>query len=194
MAVLALEADRARNEDLNERLRRLALITAEATQSFRVEKALDGILRHLVESLNASHGLFFCSTNPPTSRLSDLPRSVGFSEEYLRTICARFRPANPGCAKCFAAHRSPFPGAYRRILACAECLGPEKLVAGILVLVPGKDAPLGLLAIGSRVPRKFDNDEEDFLVNVANLLGPDGAEHRPFRKRRDLPDAVARHL
>ncbi len=59
MVVLILEAGRGRNEDLNEKLRRLALITAEATQSLRVDKALDSILRHLVESLGASHGVVF---------------------------------------------------------------------------------------------------------------------------------------
>ena len=62
-------------------------------------------------------------------------------------------------------------GAVKENSCLAECLGPEKLASGIIVLVPGKDGALGLLAIGSRVPRKFGNDEEEFLVNVANLLG-----------------------
>ena len=48
MAVLVLEAGRARMEDLNEKLRRLAMITAEATQSLRVHQTLDGVLRNLV--------------------------------------------------------------------------------------------------------------------------------------------------
>ena len=51
MAVLVLESGRARTEDLNEKLRRLALITAEATQSLRVHETLEGVLRHLVASL-----------------------------------------------------------------------------------------------------------------------------------------------
>jgi hypothetical protein len=59
MAVLVLKAGRTRAEDLNERLRRLALVTAEAAQSFRVREALEGVLCHLIESLSASHGFVF---------------------------------------------------------------------------------------------------------------------------------------
>jgi hypothetical protein len=82
MAVLALEADRARNQDLSERLRRLALITAAATQSFRVDKALDGILRHLVESLGASHGIVFLFNDSSEEAALDISASVGFSDAY----------------------------------------------------------------------------------------------------------------
>ncbi len=70
MAVLVLEAGRARNEDLNEKLRRLSLITAQATQSLRVDKALDGILRHFVESLGATHGVVLLAGREPRSRLA----------------------------------------------------------------------------------------------------------------------------
>src|SRR5262249_30036637 len=57
MSVLVLEAGRARHEELNEKLRRLSFITARATQSLRVGEALDRILQHLLESLDATHGL-----------------------------------------------------------------------------------------------------------------------------------------
>jgi two-component system NtrC family sensor kinase len=170
MAVLALEADRARNEDLNERLRRLALITAEATQSFRVDKALDGILRHLVESLNASHGIVFLLDDDSEEPALDLRASVGFSEEYLAQY-ARIPAREPWVKETLRQATRFVSGAVPETACLRECLGPEKLSAGILVLVPGKEAPLGLLAIGSKVPRKFGNDEEEFLVNVSNLLG-----------------------
>jgi two-component system NtrC family sensor kinase len=170
MAVLALEADRARNEDLNERLRRLALITAEATQSFRVDKALDGILRHLVESLNASHGVVFLIDESREEPGLDLRAAVGFSEEYLEHY-ARLPAREAWVREMFSQTPKFVSGAVKENSCLAECLGPEKLSSGIIVLVPGKDGALGLLAIGSRVPRKFGNDEEEFLVNVANLLG-----------------------
>ncbi len=170
MAVLALEADRARNEDLNERLRRLALITAEATQSFRVDKALDGILRHLVESLNASHGVVFLIDESREEPGLDLRAAVGFSEEYLEQY-ARLPAREAWVREMFSQTPKFVSGAVKENSCLAECLGPEKLASGIIVLVPGKDGALGLLAIGSRVPRKFGNDEEEFLVNVANLLG-----------------------
>jgi two-component system NtrC family sensor kinase len=170
MAVLALEADRARNEDLNERLRRLALITAQATQSLRVEKALDGILRHLVESLNASHGIVFLLDDSSDAPALEIAASVGFSEEY-REQYARVSPHEPWVRDIFRNPSQFASGIVRENPGLLDCLGPEKLVAGVLVPVPGKDAPLGLLAIGSRIPRKFDHDERDFLVNVSNLLG-----------------------
>src|SRR6185437_470028 len=47
----------------------------------------------------------------------------------------------------------------------------EKLASLMLVRIPGKDEPRGFLAIGSLTPRDFERDEQDFLVNVANLLG-----------------------
>ena len=49
MVVLVLEAGHSRMEDLNEKLRRLALITAQATQSLKADEALRGVLIHLVE-------------------------------------------------------------------------------------------------------------------------------------------------
>ena len=48
---------RMRLEDLNEKLRRVTLITAASTQSLNVDQMLGVVLHHLVESLNASHGL-----------------------------------------------------------------------------------------------------------------------------------------
>ena len=41
MAVLVLEAGRSRTEELNEKLRRLSLITAEATHTFRMDLVLE---------------------------------------------------------------------------------------------------------------------------------------------------------
>ena len=51
MAVLVLEAGRSRTEDLNEKLRRLAIITAEATQSLGVR---DGARRRAAPSAGKS--------------------------------------------------------------------------------------------------------------------------------------------
>src|SRR5579864_1903918 len=84
MAVLVLEAGRARTEDLNEKLRRLALITAGATQSLRVHETLGGVLHHLVESLSASHGIVFLLDGPAESASLFVHASVGFSEDFLK--------------------------------------------------------------------------------------------------------------
>ena len=94
MAVLVLEAGRVRTEDLNEKLRRLAMITAEASQSFKVDDALQGVLRHLVESLAASHGLVLLLDNPIRPTFLSVRASVGLSERF-RKQGARISAAEP---------------------------------------------------------------------------------------------------
>jgi len=170
MAVLVLEAGRARTDDLNEKLRRLSLITAEATQSLRMEEVLHGVLRHLVEILGASHGVVFLLDDPsrPTALVvrasvglgdsrSEQHRQVSASEPWVQEVLRQEAP--------LVSPSAPADHAIRL------WMGAEKLAAVVLVRVPGKDSPLGLLGIGSSAPRTFQVDEENFLVNVANLLG-----------------------
>jgi PAS domain S-box-containing protein len=170
MAVLVLEAGRARTEDLNEKLRRLALITAGATQSLRIHEALEGVLRHLVESFNASHGLVLLLENVGDSPSLVMRASVGFSDHFLKQN-ARVSPQENWVGKVlqqeapFVAYASTDDPGVRRWMES------ENLAALVLVRVPGKDGSLGLLGIGSHVQRTFETDEIHFLVNVANLLG-----------------------
>ena len=86
MAVLVLEAGRGRTEDLNEKLRRLSLITAEAAQSLRVDEVLHGVLSHLVESLGGSHGLVFLVDESRRSPALACRGSVGFNERFRNRI------------------------------------------------------------------------------------------------------------
>jgi PAS domain S-box-containing protein len=169
MAVLVLEAGRAQNEDLNEKLRRLALITVEAAQSLKVDDALQGVLRHLVESLNATHGAVFLLNGVGQAAVLPLRASVGFSDRF-RKASARILAAEPHVQAAlnrdtpFASYReSPDPIVRR-------WMETEKLDSLILVRIQGKDGPLGLLGVGSST-RAFGADEERYLVNVANLLG-----------------------
>ena len=173
MAVLVLEAGRTRNEDLNEKLRRLSLITVEATRSFRVDKALDGILRHLLENLGASSGAVLLFDEMPDSSALVLRASVGFGEgsleryrrlssreSWVQTVLDREKPVIVG-------HSTG--ASTPRWLQGRE--GLEGIATEILVRIPGSDAPLGLLSIGFSAPRMVEIDEEQFLANVANLLG-----------------------
>jgi PAS domain S-box-containing protein len=170
MAVLVLEAGRARTDDLNEKLRRLALITAEATQSFRMQEALQGILHHLVEILGASHGVVLLLDDPARPAALVVRAAVGpggpsrvhhpnvsVAESWAQDVLRRETPLVSSGA----------PGdSVVRLWTDAQ-----KLAAVVLVRIPGKEWPLGLLGIGSSKPRTFEADEEHFLVNVANLLG-----------------------
>jgi two-component system NtrC family sensor kinase len=171
MAVLVLEASRSRMEDLNEKLRRLALITSQATQSLQVEEALRGVLVHLVESLNGSHGLIFLLDGSPDAPAAlGLRASVGFSDAY-RKQHSRISPNEPWVQKILqqetplVAYQGTGHPELRRWMA------EEGFTAIILIRVPGKELPLGVLGIASAAPRMFESDEENFLVNVANLLG-----------------------
>jgi PAS domain S-box-containing protein len=170
MAVLVLEAGRVRTEDLNEKLRRLALITAEATQSFKVDDALQGVLRHLVESLNATHGLVFLLDDPGQPTTLAIRASVGLSDRF-RKQTARISAAEPWVQDVL--HReTPFSSDRDTADATVQrWMEMEKLDALVLVRIPGKEGPLGMLGIGSAVPRAFGKEEEHYLVNVANLLG-----------------------
>ena len=170
MAVLVLEAGRARTEDLNEKLRRLALITAGATQSLRVHETLGGVLHHLVESLNASHGFVFLLDGSGESASMFIHASVGFGQEFLKQY-ARV-PASELWARKVLQNEAPLVASKdAEDPKIREWMRGERLEAIVLVRVPGKEAPLGLLGIGSEAPRDFESDEEHFLVNVANLLG-----------------------
>jgi PAS domain S-box-containing protein len=170
MAVLVLEAGRARNEDLHEKLRRLALLTAEATQSFRVDDALQGVLHHLVEMLAASHGVVFLLDESSRAATLSVRASVGFSDRF-RKQNARTSAAESPISEVL---EQDAPFSFYRDAADAggrRWLEGEKLEALILVRIPGKEGRLGLLGIGSAAPRRFDAEEGNYLVNVANLLG-----------------------
>jgi PAS domain S-box-containing protein len=170
VAVLVLEAGRARADHLNEKLRRLALITAEATQSLRVQETLRGVLRHVIASLNASHGAIFLESGEAPAGSFSLRASSGFSE--------RFGLQYPRVFASEAWVRDALEKGPRRISggAFAEVKPPawmesENLSVAVAVPIAGKDRPFGLLSIGSSKPWKFGKDEAEFLVNVANLLG-----------------------
>jgi len=170
MAVLVLEATRARSEDLNEKLRRLALITAEATQSLRVDKALDGILEQLVNSLGASHGLVFLRDETSDPTMLRLQASVGLGEKYCREK-AWVSTTLPWVEEILERGEPLVSGSVAASSILKECFAGENLTTAVMARVPGKKAPLGLLAIGCLDAHRFEGDEEHFLSNVANLLG-----------------------
>jgi PAS domain S-box-containing protein len=170
MMVLILEAARTRTDNLNDKLRRLAMITGEVTQSFRVQEALDSALRHVAESLGASHGIVFLTEGPASARALAARASVGFTERALK-LCARILPDEPWVDKVLT-QDTPFVSyGESRDASLMRWTGSENVEALLLVAIPGKDGPMGILGIGSSASRVFQSDESRFLVNVANLLG-----------------------
>jgi PAS domain S-box-containing protein len=170
MAVLVLEAGRARTDDLNEKLRRLALITAETNESPKTSELLERVLHHLVKSLGASHGLVFLLDETGTLASLTIQASAGFGEQFLK----QYAQVSAREAWVQEALKRKTPLASSRVEGDATIrrwMDAEKLQAILRVAVPGKEKPLGLLVIGSATPRTFESDEEQFLVNVGNLLG-----------------------
>jgi PAS domain S-box-containing protein len=170
MTVLVLESGRSRTEDLSDKLRRLALITAEATRSPRVDEALQGVLKHLVESLGASHGIVFLFDDPANPYSLAFRASVGFSEK-MRKQSAQIAPSAPWVEKVLG---QDSPVIFRRDTEDApvcDWLEEEKLSVMVFVEIPGESAPLGLLGIGSPVAHSLEEQEQHFLGNVANLVG-----------------------
>ena len=170
MAVLILEAGRARTEELNEKLRGLAFITAEATHSLRVQETLEGVLRHVMASLNASHGAIFMQNGKSGQGSLTLRASAGFSESFKRG-CARLPDSDEWVRD--ALEKSP-RAISRAAFGSAKVpawFDGEKLSSAILVAIANKEKILGLLCVGSAAKRSFETDEAEFVVNVANLLG-----------------------
>jgi PAS domain S-box-containing protein len=170
MTVLILESDRSRTEDLGDKLRRLALITAEATQSLRVDEALRGVLNHLVESLGASHGILLLFDDPANPSALVIRASVGFSERTMKPS---------GEIACKAPWVEQVLGQDSPVvfhpdtgeMPVRDWLVTQELSAMAFVRIPGKNAPLGLLGIGSSTAHSFEEPEQHFLGNVANLVG-----------------------
>ena len=170
MAVLVLEAGRTRTEDLNEKLRRLTLITAETNESLNVNEVLGRVLHHVVESMDASHGLVFLVEEPGGNASLGMRAAVGFGEQFQKQnaqISAREFWAQELLQRRapVAASRTDADGTIRR------WMDAEKLESLVRIAIPGKQRPLGLLVIGSTLPRALETDEEQFLTNVANLVG-----------------------
>lgn len=170
MVVLVLESARTRTDELNDKMRRLTLLTAASIQTLSVDDALAGVLKHLVASVGGTHGLVRLLEGEGNSGALVVRASVGFSNDYLAKYnklscedpwarqvlradcrCVRFADQNDDIAK----------------VRMAE-LGIQELVT---IALRGKDGPLGIIAVGSTRSVQFLPDEIAYLVNLSNLLG-----------------------
>ena len=170
MAVLVIEARHMRMEDLNEKLRRLTLITAASTQSLNVDQMLGVVLHHLVESLNASHGLVRLITGSGDKAELIIRSAIGYSDSYLlehEKISAEL----PWVRKALEQEQAYTAFDGEQGLDSFGRAPHEKLESALLVRLPGPDTALGWILVGSSEKRKFHREEITFVINVANLLG-----------------------
>jgi two-component system NtrC family sensor kinase len=170
MVVLVLERARARTDELNDKLRRLSLLTASSTQTLSVREVLDLVLVNVVASLGVSHGIIRLMEGDGNTAQLAVRAAVGFDESYLaknKHIPASGtwgqRVLNEDFAVMKIADETDQQERDRMIAT-----GVKEIVSLVL---RGKDAPLGILAIGYGHDTKIQEDEIDYLKNIANLLG-----------------------
>jgi len=170
MVVVVLEGARSRTVELNEKLRRLTLLTTASTQTLSVQDVLDRVLAHLVESLGATYGMVRLMEGEGDKAQVVVHASVGFQKEYLEkyfklSVKAPWvqRVLHKDCE--FLRMEEESDPAVR--LRMAES-GVGNLVT---MALPGKDGPLGIIAIGSTRNEHFQDDEISYLLNISNLLG-----------------------
>jgi PAS domain S-box-containing protein len=170
MVVVVLEGARTRSEELNDKMRRLTLLTTASTQTLSVQEVIDQVLSHLVQSLGATHGIVRLKEGEGSKAQLVARASVGFDKSYL-TRYARIAESEPWAQQVFNAG-CQFLESQEEWEPAARQRGEE---AGLKTLVtlplPGKQGPLGLIAVGSTRQGRFHPDELSYLVNIANLLG-----------------------
>lgn len=171
MIVVVLESARSRTDELNDKMRRLTLLTAASTQSLSVREVLDSVLIQVVESLNATHGIVrLISGEGPSAQLV-VQASVGFSKEFLAQV-PQLPLTEPWAAKLFQEGSGDslrlYPATHRDAWPHIAEPGVQEMVA---IVLRGKTGPLGIIGVGSTREEHFQQDEISYLVNIANLLG-----------------------
>ena len=169
-AVMVMERGRQRTEQLNDKMRRLTLVTAGSTQTSSVKEFLDRVLAHLVESLRGTHGIVWLleGDGQPTELVTK--SWVGFTPSYL--AMHEKIPVTDAWAKRVLRNECQYLRLEDESDAAARQRMTETGVTEMVTLaLPGKKGPLGVIAVGSGQGVRFQDDELAYLVNLANLIG-----------------------
>lgn len=170
MAVLVLESARARSDELNDKMRRLSLLTAASTQTLSVREVLEQVLVHLVESLGATHGVIRLLEGEGAAAQLVVRASVGFQQAYLQKH-DHVALSEPWVQRvlqkdCLFVRLDESVDARERTR-----MEESGVSESISLALPGKDRPVGIISIGSFRNVRFQRDEISYLVNIGNLLG-----------------------
>lgn len=170
MVVVVLEGSRARTVELNEKLRRLTLLTTASMQTLSVQEVLDKVLAHLVESLGATQGLVRLLVGEGDKAELIVQASVGFSAEYLKKY--RSLPAQQKWSQRVLQKDCQFLRLEDETDAEVRKRMSDGATSNIVTMaLPGKDGPLGIITVGSDRSEPFHADEISYLLNISNLLG-----------------------
>ena len=170
MAVLVLESARSRSDELNDKMRRLSLLTAASTQTLSVREVIEQVLGHLVESLGATHGIVRLLEGEGNAAQLVARASVGFQQTYLQKH-ERVAVSEPWVQRvlqkdCLFVRLDEGVDAKERTR-----MEESGVSESISLALPGKTGPVGIISVGSFQNVRFQRDEITYLVNIANLLG-----------------------
>ena len=170
MVVVALESERTRSEELNDKMRRLSLLTAASTQTLSVQDVTDQVLAQLVDSLDATHGIVRLMEGEGKDAQLVARSSVGYEPQYLAQY-GKVSALEPWAQRVlkeecqFLESQDEWdPRAQKRLLES----GVKFLVT---LALPGKNGALGVIGVGTAQRKRFAPGELSYLVNMANLLG-----------------------
>ena len=147
MVVLVLERARSRTDELNDKLRRLSLLTASSTQTLSVREVLDLVLSNVVDSLGVSHGIVRLLEGEGSAAKLVVHASVGFDQAYL--AAEREIPASDAWAqRVLKEEFATMKIGEETDKAERERMAVTKVDEIVSLVLRGKDVPLGILAVG----------------------------------------------
>ncbi len=170
MIVLLLESARARTEEIGEKTRQFTMLTASSSQSVSLPELLDKVLKQIMTSVSASHGIIRLLEGKGDTAEFVICTSVGFPDSYVKqnsklslSESSVQQVLKVECrVSSFEDEKDP---KLRRVMAEA---GVAQLIN---VPLCGKEGPVGLMILGTLPGKRFEEDELAYLVNVANFLG-----------------------
>ena len=170
MVVVVLEGARTRSEELNDKMRRLTLLTAASTQTLSIQEVIDQVLSHLVESLGATHGIVRLKEGEGNSAQLVARAWVGFDPSFMSRH-GQISAMEPWAQRVLKGECQFLESAEEWEPAARKRVDEAGLKALVTLALPGKRGPLGVIAVGSTRQERFQADELSYLVNIANLLG-----------------------
>jgi PAS domain S-box-containing protein len=170
MVVVMLEGARTRSEELNDKMRRLTLLTAASTQTLSTQEVIDQVLSHLVDSLGATHGIVRLKEGEGSSARLVARAWVGFDESFISRH-GQLSAMEPWAQRVLKGECQFLESAEEWDPTARKRVDQAGLRALVTLPLPGKQGPLGVIAIGSKRQERFQPDELSYLVNIANLLG-----------------------
>jgi two-component system NtrC family sensor kinase len=170
MVVTVLEGARTRSEELNDKLRRLTLLTAASTQTLSVQDVSEHVLQHLVESLGATHGLVRLKEGEGAAAQLVARAAVGYTPAFLSQH-AKVSAQEPWAQQVLKEECQVLRAEDEWDPPARKRLDEAGLKTMVTLALPGKAGPLGVITIGSTRYSRFHPDELSYLINIANLLG-----------------------